>query len=288
MSATKRIVLFVAGLAVVFAAAAGLGSLVEPAETDDGGAGETMAAHSAHETEAAGHEPAGLGIAEGGYSLRLATNQFGRDKVGQLSFSVVAGDGEPVTEFDQLHERRLHLIIVRRDGTEFRHLHPEMDAAGVWTVPVGFAAAGVYRAFADFSVDGEQQTLAGDLFVSGGDFKARPFPAPRPLATSDGYEVTLAATDLMANEPTELSFAVSENGRPIDDLDPYLGAKGHLVALREGDLAFLHVHPEESEVAANEIAFEATFPSPGRYRLYLQFRHEGAVRTAEFTLEVPR
>jgi hypothetical protein len=76
-------------------------------------------------------------------------------------------------------------------------------------------------------------------------------------------------------------------------------AKGHLVALREGELSYLYVHPEEAEhshgghaesAAAhpNEVAFATTFPTPGRYRLHLQFRHEGAVRTAELTVEVPR
>ncbi len=64
----------------------------------------------------------------------------------------------------------------------------------------------------------------------------------------------------------------------------YLGAKGHLVALREGDLAFLHVHPD-----ANRLRFEATFPTPGRYRLFLQFKTtDGRVHTAAFTREVSR
>jgi len=182
----------------------------------------------------------------------------------------------------------MHLIVVRRDGTGFRHLHPEMDAAGTWTVPVAFGEAGVYRVFADFSVEGEQETLATDVFVSGGEFEARPFPAPQPVVETNGYEVELHADDPMAGEPTALEFAVSQDGRPVDRLQPYLGADGHLVALREGDLAFLHVHPEEEHGAPNEIVFEAEFPTAGRYRLYLQFRHEGVVRTAEFTVVVPR
>ena|SRR5690349_17996368 len=182
----------------------------------------------------------------------------------------------------------MHLIVVRRDGAGFRHLHPEMDASGTWSVPVGFGEAGVYRAFADFSVDGEQHTLAGDLFVSGGEFESRPFPAPRAVEAADGYEVRLRSGDPVAGDPTALTFSVSENGNPVGDLQSYLGAKGHLVALREGDLAFLHVHPEESEGAADEIVFEATFPTAGRYRVYLQFRHQSAVHTAEFTVVVPR
>jgi len=272
----KRIALFVAGLLAVFAASVAVGAAVEPvgSESADG-----MEGHGGAE-----HEPAGLAVSAGGYSLRMSPSQLQRGQARELRFSIEGEDGAPVTEFDELHERRMHLIVVRRDGTGFQHLHPEMDATGTWTVPVEFDAAGVYRAFADFSVDGEQETLAGDLFVSGGEFEARPFPAPRPLAEADGYEVRLDAGNPQAGEPAGLTFTVSRGARPVDDLEPYLGAKGHLVALREGDLAFLHVHPEDHEAAADEIAFAATFPSPGRYRLYLQFRHAGAVHTAEFTV----
>lgn len=278
-----RIAGFVAGLAIVFAGAVAIGSAVEPVGTE-----EADSHGSAHSGDEADHAPAGLGVSEGGYAVRFAPTQFERGEARELRFAVESPAGEPVTEFEELHERRMHLIVVRRDGTGFRHLHPEMDSAGTWGVPVRFGEAGVYRAFADFSVEGEQQTLAGDLFVAGGEFEPRPFPAPIPVGESDGYEVRLRAGDPDAGQPTELSFAVSEGGHPVDDLQPYLGAKGHLVALREGDLAFLHVHPEETEGAASEIVFEATFPTAGRYRLYLQLRHEGVVRTVEFTVAVPR
>ncbi len=233
------------------------------------------------------HEPAGLGISAGGYTLRLSPTQIGRGEATELRFTIDGAGGRPVREFDELHERRLHLIVVRRDGTEFRHLHPEMDADGTWRMPIELAEPGVYRAFADFSVEGEQHTLSSDLFVSGGEFEARPFPPAQSLDSTDGYEVRLAAGEPIAGEPTALVFAVGRGGQAVRDLEPYLGAKGHLVALREGDLAYLHVHPEEGD-EADEIAFEATFPTAGRYRLYLQFRHQGAVRTAEFTVEVPR
>jgi hypothetical protein len=290
-----RIGAFFLGLAAVFVAAAALGSVVEPAKTEGESSGmeQTMddhgsaAAHGAHETT---EEPAGLGVAADGYALRMWQTQLERGQAGELRFTVEGAEGEALTEFDELHERRLHLIVVRRDGTEFRHLHPEMDRDGTWATPVKFAEPGVYRAFADFSVGGEQQTLAADVFVSGGEFEAQPFPAPSALAKSAGYEVHLRADEPTAGagESTELIFAVDRGGNAVDDLAPYLGAKGHLVALREGDLAYLHVHPEEHDGAANEIAFAAHFPTAGRYRLYLQFKHRGVVRTAEFTVEVPQ
>jgi hypothetical protein len=285
-----RIAVFLFGLVAVFAAAAAIGSLVEPAETEGDGTEEAMEAHAMDTQDAHGAvEPAGLGIAADGYALRMSPSQVERGEARELRFTIDGPGGAPVTEFDELHERRMHLIVVRRDGTGFRHLHPEMDAAGTWTVPVEFDAAGVYRAFADFSVDGEQQTLATDVFVSGGPFEARPFPAPRPVDETAGYEVRLDTDDPVAGEASPLAFTVARGGRPVEDLAPYLGAKGHLVALREGDLAFLHVHPEgDHAAAADEIEFAATFPTPGRYRLYLQFKHEGVVQTAQFTVVVPR
>ncbi|MFL5833479.1 MAG: hypothetical protein ACJ76B_05825 [Solirubrobacterales bacterium] len=278
---------FLLGLVALFAASVAAGSAVDPAETESGEISETMDAHGGHGSAAAAHEPAGLVVSADGYALRLTPSHVEQGERRELRFAIEAA-GEPITEFDELHERRMHLIVVRRDGTGFRHLHPEMDAAGIWSVPVAIREAGVYRVFADFSVDGEQETLATDLFVSGDEFEARPFPAPQRVAETEGYEVELRAGEPVAGDPVALTFAVNDGGRPVEGLQPYLGADGHLVALREGDLAFLHVHPEEEHGAPNEIVFEAEFPTAGRYRLYLQFRHGGIVRTAEFTLAVPR
>ena len=73
-----------------------------------------------------------------------------------------------------------------------------------------------------------------------------------------------------------VTFAPTRRGRPIE-VEPYLGARGHLVVLRAGDLAYLHVHAEE-----DELAFEVPFPSAGRYRLYLQFQVDEVVHTTQF------
>ena len=142
--------------------------------------------------------------------------------------------------------------------------------------------AGAYRVFADFKHEGEARTLAADLTVSGAaHYRALPEPAVMANA-GDGYEVRLNAGGVRAGREAGLDFSVSRDGRALET-EPYLGARGHLVALREGDLAFLHVHPDE-----DSLAFTAEFPTAGSYRLYLQFKHEGRVHTAEFTQRVSR
>jgi hypothetical protein len=94
--------------------------------------------------------------------------------------------------------------------------------------------------------------------------------------------VRLNAGRVRAGREVALEFGVTRDRRAVET-QRYLGARGHLVALRDGDLAFLHVHPDE-----DSLAFMAEFPSAGRYRLYLQFKHHGRVHTAEFTQEVSR
>jgi hypothetical protein len=74
----------------------------------------------------------------------------------------------------------------------------------------------------------------------------------------------------------------------VTDLRPYLAAYGHLVALRVGDLGYLHVHPDGGpglSPPGPEISFAASLPPGGVYRLYLEFSHGSGVHTAEFTVD---
>jgi hypothetical protein len=184
----------------------------------------------------------------------------------------VGRDGRSLAEFDELHERRMHLIVVRRDLTGFQHLHPTMADDGTWGTSIVFPTGGAWRAFADFATAAGPSTLGLDVLV-GGDFRPEPLPAPSTSAEVGDEVVSLEATD-----GGELRFTVTYDGRPVE-VEPYLGARGHLVALRWGDLAFLHVHP----IADEDVAFEVTYPGPGTYRLFLQYTVDGVVRTAAFT-----
>jgi hypothetical protein len=193
------------------------------------------------------------------------------------SFRVVDDDGV-VTDFDVEQTKRMHLIVVRRDFVGFQHLHPEMAADGAWSTTMTLDQPGVYRVYADFIIDGDKHTLGADVFVAGA---FEPVPLTPPSHTGDagnGYTIELVG-DVVAGAESELEFVVRHDGQVLDHLSDYLGAKGHLVALRDGDLAYLHVHPEE-----DRLLFETEFPTAGTYRLYLQFDHGGSVRTGELTV----
>jgi hypothetical protein len=288
VSAVGKLAAFAAGLAVLFGGAALAGAAIgpEPEDTDAAkpGHGGMDAAPEPHEE--GGHEAApdpvrGLAVAAGGLRVVVDDAELRRGRDERLSFRIVDERGTTVRDFDVEHTKRMHLIIARRDLTGFQHLHPEQAPDGSWTTNVRLPQAGSYRLFADFSHEGEARTLATDLRVDG-RAELEPLPAARASAVSDGgYDVRLAAANARPGEEAELRFTITKDGTPVRT-ESYLGAGGHLVALREGDLAFLHVHPEDGD----GVRFAATFPTEGRYRLFLQFQHEGRVQTVAFTQEV--
>lgn len=283
MSTPVRVAAFLLGLVVAFAGSAAVGQAWGPTLPEP----EPETHGTAHDDEEVVDLPGGLMRAQDGYSLDLRSDRAGPGSDVPLAFTITGPDGEPVRAYDVVHERPLHLIVVRRDLTGFQHVHPDLDATtGIWSTEIALTP-GTWRIFADFRATGaEAITLGSDLLVPG-EVDAGRAVAPTNTASVDGYTVTLDA-HLHAAEASELTLSVSRDGRPVTDLQPYLGAFGHLVALREGDLAYLHVHPHESEQAGPDITFTAEVPSAGRYALFLDFRHGGVVRTAAFTVEVPR
>jgi hypothetical protein len=273
MRTAHKLTLYAAGLAGVLGVSLAVGAAAEPT-----GLANAQPAEE-HESRMPEGMVPGLAAADADYRLIPSTDTAPGARPGTFRFRIEDMDG-PVTEFDIEHTKPMHLIVVRRDFAGFQHLHPEMDANGTWEAALTVPEPGAYRVYADFVVDGDKHTLGTDLFVAG-EFQPRPLPDPTGEADAgDGYRVELAG-DPVAGEESELEFVVRHNGTIVDDVPQYLGARGHLVALRDGDLAYLHVHADE-----DRLRFEATFPTPGEYRLYLQFRHGDEVRTAAFTVEV--
>jgi hypothetical protein len=222
--------------------------------------------HAAHAAVGANVEPGGLAIAGGGVLLSPHPTRFEPGHPAQFTFRILDQSGQPLSSSVEQHERAMHLIVVRRDLFGFQHLHPTMRTDGTWMAELTLPTAGVWRAFADFATDHGAATLGVDLFA-GGRFDPLDLPAPDSRAGTDGYQVTLQPGDLSAGQRSQLAFQVIREGQPVTDLEPYLGARGHLVALRQGDLAFLHVHPTDAATPGASISFSAALPSAGRYRL---------------------
>lgn len=292
MNTATRLGLYTAGLALAFGAAFTVSGEAIPKTVVAERMTAATQAHGGHDSmgdmgDAA--VPHGVTLAAGGYQLGPVHAPAEVGSTGTLSFTIADPAGHPLRDYATSHDKELHLIVVRTDGSQFRHVHPERTPDGTWTIPWTWKEAGSYRVFTDFVPEGstDSVTLTRTVDVAG---PVTPAAAPTEVRTArvDGFDVTIGG-DLRGATSSELTVSVSKDGTPVSTLQPYLGAFGHLVVLRDGDLAYLHVHPEGADpqpgqLGGPSVRFAAEAPSSGRYLLYFDFQVDGAVHTAAFVL----
>ena len=283
MTGAARIAAFAIGVVATAGAAAAVGLAVGPIERGHDGDSHGDGRHAAARMEDHGALP-GLAVSQDGLTLAPETRTIATGAT-EYTFRILSQDGRAIRDFDIEHARAMHLIVVRRDLTGFQHLHPRMDPDGTWRTPLTIEDPGTYRVFADFSHEGRATTLGVDLGVPGAADHLS-LPAPGGVSHDGSYAIRLKESAVQRGPESDLSFEVSARGARVQDLQPYLGARGHLVALREGDLAFLHVHPLDDATTGSLVRFRVEWPSAGRYRLFLQVRHDEQIVTAPFTVEV--
>ncbi|MEV4761694.1 copper resistance protein CopC [Micromonospora chokoriensis] len=242
----------------------------------DGATGETLAT--------------GTTVSAGGFTLQPLERSQPAGVRADYRFRIVGTDRQPATRFAVVHDKPLHMIVVGRDLTGYQHVHPTMAPDGTWSVPLTLAQPGGYRVYADFSVtatNGAQVplVLGVDHTVPGAHTPAA-LPPAQAQATAGPYAVSMSGTPTVGvTAPMQFQVQRAEAAAPVQ-LERYLGAYGHLVVVREGDLGYVHVHPEQ-ELVDGTVQFWLTAPSSGRYRAFFDFQVEGKVQTAEYTINVP-
>jgi hypothetical protein len=210
--------------------------------------------------------------------------------------------GDPVKEFELVHDKLMHLIIVGEDLSYFAHIHPTIrhgnDEDTAFAISHTFPESGKYKLWVDFKPKGGNQTLAAfKLNVIG-----KPIHSPEELVhdgkytkdSLDGqYQISLKVpTKIVAQNDVDITFNISDSSRrPITNLEPLMAAGGHSVIISSDLKEFLHVHPtEEVDMkwrGGPDVSFKTSFPKPGLYRAWGQFQHQGKVITATgFILQV--
>ena len=201
-------------------------------------------------------------------------------------------DGKPVRSFTLLHERLLHLFVVSHDLSYFAHVHPEIREDGTFEQTVTLPRAGAYRLIADFAPEGGATQLLQKTIVTAGYRGSLRAGAPPAVdvgdKTADGLRVALAASEPIAGREQLLTFEVKDaaTGEAVTDLEPFLGAPGHLLIVGSDLLTAAHSHPvaELSGAAGPDVVFQVLFPRAGVYRMWVQFQRAGRIVTAPFTV----
>ncbi|MFF3071779.1 hypothetical protein [Kitasatospora sp. NPDC057936] len=232
----------------------------------------------------------GLATEQDGYRLNAATCGVPAGLPTAFQFAVTGPDGTPVTDFTVHQTRKLHFYAIRTDLTGFQHLHPDISDDGTWTADLAALAPGTWRLYADFIPNtgphATELVLSRTVTVPG-EVVPTPLPAPTGSTVVDGYTVTLHAQPMAGAH--QLTATVSQAGRPVTDLQPYLDSYAHLTAFHEGDQALAHLHPANTvngDHGGPTLTFQALLAEPGNWRVFLQFQTAGQLHTAELTLHV--
>jgi hypothetical protein len=205
-----------------------------------------------------------------------------------ISASLRTGDGSTIKAFEPTHEKLAHLIIVRKGLDLFAHLHPELDDAGNFKTNYTFSESGTYYLFLDYKAKCElPSTARSELKVEGIPRVAEPLNKiiPGEIASDD---LRAFVSQRTSGSEKILAFKISDkDNKPVDDLEPYLGAMGHLVVLSGDASKYVHAHPVPQTGESNVVEFEVHYPSPGIYKGWGQFQRNGKVHTIPVVMEVP-
>lgn len=194
-----------------------------------------------------------------------------------------------IREFDEMHERKMHLIVVR-DGLDiFAHVHPAISPAGMITISHTFPLPGRYLLYADHKPRGGAPSTPMATIEIAGDSPPVPELKPNVPGTieADAFQAKITVADAQAGKETSIAFDLfDENGQPLSDLESYLGAMGHLVIVSADGKQFVHAHPDDGSAKSSKVAFGAHFRSAGIYKGWGQFQRAGTVHTIPFVVEV--
>jgi len=208
----------------------------------------------------------------------------------RLKLMIHEADGSMAREFEIVHEKLVHLIIVRDGLDEFAHVHPDVDDQGNLTITHTFLKPGKYRLFADHKPKDKGAAVAtAQIEVSGDPSPSTALTVNAPgKVTADGLVAQVELKNAKASESSEFRFRLTNySGQPIDDLQPYLGARGHLVVISADGKQYVHAHPTDGPTAANEVVFMSHFPAAGMYKGWAQFQESGQIRTVPFVVQIP-
>lgn len=208
----------------------------------------------------------------------------------QLKLMIHAADGKMVKDFDEIHEKRLHLIIVREGLDQFAHVHPEIDAAGNISTTFTFPVPGRYRLYADHKPSGQEPSTAqGTVDVAGAAPTAPQLVPNVPGSVSgDGLDAVIDVENAAAGKEATITFHVrDQSGQSVNDLQTYLGAMGHLVVLSSDGSRYVHAHPADGASGQKDtVSFAAHFMEPGIYKSWGQFQRADQVHTIPFVVKV--
>jgi hypothetical protein len=207
----------------------------------------------------------------------------------KLVIEIKTKSGQAIDKFETFQTKLMHLIVVSDDLQTFSHIHPVYKQKGRFEVRANFPQGGKYTLVSDYKPVGQSEQVSLMQVKVAGKLAATPKVDFTKTKLIGGTKVQLTADNLKAGQEAMLVFKIQQaNGQPVTDLQPYLGELGHLVIMKNSTpltrADYIHAHAAHG--GGSEVHFMATFPKPGRYKMWGQFNRNGQIVTADFWVNV--
>jgi len=211
------------------------------------------------------------------------------------------------------HGKLVHLFLVKKNGlSAIAHLHPVATDSITFESALPFLPAGEYFVFADVvHENGFAETMVESVTLAESPAMAwKPSDADDAIFTGNGVRTPFRFDDgstlswdgansahKIGGADAGLHFTLRDaSGAPLS-VEPYMGMAAHAVVVRDDGKVFVHLHPMGTTPSIGSMApmagtmpgrfeFPWAFPAAGRYRVWVQFRRAGGVRSAAFDVEV--
>lgn len=210
-----------------------------------------------------------------------------------LVIEVQDKEGKPIANFEKFQDSLMHLIIVSDNLQYFNHVHPTYKGNGRFEILANFPYPADYTLFSDYKPAGKSEQVSVLKAQIPGQ---SPSPSKIDLTTTKTLgntkvRLNLSQPKIKAGEEVHLIFKLQDaaSNQPVNDLQPYLGERGHLVILKQSSpltkADYIHAHALK-DAPAGEVHFITDFPQIGKYKLWGQFNRNGTIVTADFWVNV--
>lgn len=222
------------------------------------------------------------------FTLSISPREITAGTPTQFSIMVHDKQRTMLKDFEPTHEKLVHLIFIDKNMATFSHLHPEVAADGTMTVSHTFASGGEFYVYADIKPRGkEMETVRSTINVKGAASVPATLTSTVPgVVTGDGWTSKVTVNPTRVGESTVSFEFKNAEGKPLPDLQPYLGAMGHLVIVNTKDGDYAHAHPDEKPPTPGEVRFMAHFAKPGIFKGWGQFKRNEKVFDVPFVIQV--
>ncbi|MGC9951449.1 MAG: heavy metal-binding domain-containing protein [Bryobacteraceae bacterium] len=221
--------------------------------------------------------------------LRVDPRQIPSQRPIRLEFRIAdPATGEPVKQFEIVHEKLFHLFIVSQDLQYFAHVHPELGGDSVFRMDTALPKPGAYRLLADFYPTGGTPQLVPKTVTTAGYTAPLEAGIPRLAPDLSPKQAENLVGELKLDPPQPIAgkkTILFVHLTPAEGLERYIGAWAHLLAVSDDLVDTIHDHPFIAN-GGPDMQFNIFFPREAVYRVWIQFQRKGVVNTVAFTIPV--